>query len=88
LTIDTSNANHYHYHQLLSAGYPMIICICKNINSSTIKETLNKGVTTIQGVREHTGATSCCGKCQFKVNGLIQDHLISDEPQQLVAQNL
>jgi len=64
----------------------MIVCICNNVNSETIKSTLERGVTTIQGVREETGATNCCGKCQFKVNGLIHDHLSQDDAPQLAAQ--
>jgi len=52
----------------------MIVCICNNVNSATIKSVLDQGVNTIQGVREKTQATACCGKCQFKVNGLIQAH--------------
>jgi len=31
------------------------------------------GATTVDAVREDTGAASCCGKCQFKVNRLLQD---------------
>ncbi len=65
----------------------MIICICNNVNSDTIKSTLEKGVNSIQGIREETGATACCGKCQFKVNGLIHDHLSNEQPLQLAAQN-
>jgi len=33
------------------------------------------GATTVDAVREDTGAASCCGKCQFKVNRLVQDTL-------------
>ena len=31
------------------------------------------GATTVDAVREDTGAASCCGKCQFKVNRLLQN---------------
>jgi bacterioferritin-associated ferredoxin len=64
----------------------MIVCICNNVNSDTIKSTLEKGVTTIQGIREETGATGCCGKCQFKVNGLINDHCSRHEISELARQ--
>jgi len=51
----------------------MIICVCNNINSATIESSIEMGATTVDAVREDTGAASCCGKCQFKVNRLLQD---------------
>lgn len=54
----------------------MIVCICNNVNSDTIKTSIDMGATTVQAVREATGAAACCGKCQFKVHSLIQDHVI------------
>ena len=55
--------------------YFMIVCICNNVNSATIKSSIDMGATTVQAVREITKASSCCGKCQFKVNSLIQNHV-------------
>jgi bacterioferritin-associated ferredoxin len=59
----------------------MIVCICNNINSATIKTSIEQGATSVDAVKEATGAASCCGKCQFKVNRLVQDHV----PEQLFA---
>jgi bacterioferritin-associated ferredoxin len=53
----------------------MIVCICNNINSSTIKATIKQGACSVEDVKTTTGAASCCGKCQFKVNALVQDTL-------------
>lgn len=53
----------------------MIACICNNVNSATIENAVEMGATSIDDVRESTGATSCCGKCQFKVNRIVQDTL-------------
>lgn len=64
----------------------MIVCICNNVNSTTIKTKLNEGASTIQEIREETGATGCCGKCQFKVNALIQNHSPENTSPQLIAQ--
>lgn len=55
----------------------MIVCVCNNVNSATIESSIEMGATTVDAVREDTGAASCCGKCQFKVNGLISDTLSS-----------
>jgi bacterioferritin-associated ferredoxin len=63
----------------------MIVCICNNVNSATIKSTLESGVTSLKGICEETGATSCCGKCKFKVNALIQDHIPEDNAIHLTA---
>lgn len=52
----------------------MIICICNNVNSQTIKSAIDSGASSVEHVRETTGASACCGKCQFKVNRLVQDH--------------
>jgi bacterioferritin-associated ferredoxin len=54
----------------------MIVCICNNVNSETISSAIGMGATTVQTVREATGAASCCGKCQFKVHRLIQNHVV------------
>jgi len=54
----------------------MIVCICNNVNSATINDAISMGATTVQVVREVTGAASCCGKCQFKVHRLIQNHVV------------
>lgn len=53
----------------------MIICICNNVNSQTIETAVNSGAHSVDHVREATGAAGCCGKCQFKVNRIIQDHI-------------
>jgi bacterioferritin-associated ferredoxin len=61
---------------LIKDEYSMIVCICNNVNSETISSAVDMGATTVQAVRKTTGAASCCGKCQFKVHSLIQNHVI------------
>ena len=53
----------------------MIVCVCNNVNVATIEASIEMGATTVDAVREDTGAASCCGKCQFQVNRLVQDTL-------------
>jgi len=53
----------------------MIVCVCNNVNSATIESAVEMGATTIDAVRETTCAGSSCGKCQFKVNRVVQDTL-------------
>lgn len=52
----------------------MIVCICRNVKTSQIVEAVKGGAKSVDEVREHTGAASCCGKCQFMVNALVTDN--------------
>ena len=51
----------------------MIVCICNNVNAEAIHASIDDGACTVDAVREQTGAASCCGKCQFKVNRLLHE---------------
>lgn len=53
----------------------MIVCICNNVNSRAIEEAVLEGAVTVDAVRAATGASDCCGKCQFKVSRAISDTL-------------
>ena len=53
----------------------MIVCICKNVNVHAIQTTIASGIDTLEGIREATGAGACCGKCQFKVNRVLTQHV-------------
>ena len=52
-----------------------IICLCKNISEETIKEAIKNGATTLEAVKEATGATTgFChgGRCKAKIEALIE----------------
>ncbi len=51
----------------------MIVCVCKNINTAQITESVRGGARSVEDIRNDTGATSCCGKCQFRVNRLLNE---------------
>lgn len=51
----------------------MIVCICNNVNSNAIHTSIDNGASSVEAIRNDTGAASCCGKCQFKVNRILQD---------------
>jgi len=59
----------------------MIVCICNNVNSSTIETAIENGANSVEQIRECTGAGGCCGKCQFKVNRVLQDTVTSIVPE-------
>lgn len=51
----------------------MIVCICNNVNSDSIHASIDAGACSVDAIRNETGAASCCGKCQFKVNRILHD---------------
>ncbi|WP_297812055.1 (2Fe-2S)-binding protein [uncultured Methylophaga sp.] len=51
----------------------MIVCICNNVNTDAIHSSIDAGASCVDKIREDTGAAACCGKCQFKVNRILQD---------------
>jgi bacterioferritin-associated ferredoxin len=51
----------------------MIVCICHNVNSTTIDEAIDNGAQSVDAIRNQTCAGSGCGKCLFKVNRQLQD---------------
>jgi bacterioferritin-associated ferredoxin len=51
----------------------MIVCICNNVNSDAIHSAIDNGACSVDAIREDTGAATCCGKCQFKVNRILHD---------------
>lgn len=54
------------------------ICICKGIRKKVFKELIAGGKTTIEELRQETGAGSgpCGGKrCTPRLNELLADHL-------------
>jgi bacterioferritin-associated ferredoxin len=65
----------------------MIVCICNNVRSEQIKESIALGASSVHEVREATTATACCGKCQFKVNSLIQKHAVDEDFMAIANQN-
>lgn len=52
----------------------MIVCVCNNVNVNTLKSHIEEGADSLEKLRTCTGAGDCCGKCQFKVNRVLQQH--------------
>jgi bacterioferritin-associated ferredoxin len=54
----------------------MYICICKNVTDGQIrKAVMEKGVSTMRGLRQELGACDQCGKCAVEARQLIKDCL-------------
>ena len=53
------------------------ICICKSINKATMKKVILDGATTVNAVRNKTGAGSgsCKGRrCTPRIENLLREH--------------
>lgn len=53
------------------------ICLCKQISEETIISAIKDGATTVEAVKEKTGATDgpCKGaRCKQKIEALIEEH--------------
>lgn len=54
-----------------------VICLCKNISKETIEQAIKNGATTVEAVKEATGATTgFChgGRCKAKIEALIEEN--------------
>ncbi|HBX60481.1 MULTISPECIES: (2Fe-2S)-binding protein [unclassified Methylophaga] len=68
----------------------MIVCVCNNVNVDKVKASIDAGADSLEAIRECTGAAASCGKCQFKVNRVLQQHApqLSEQDNFLVAQTV
>lgn len=56
----------------------MVICLCNNVNSKTIKDSIDQGAKTLDAVRKSTGASTCCGKCEYHVSKMLDEAEIAE----------
>ncbi|MDX1750446.1 MAG: (2Fe-2S)-binding protein [Methylophaga sp.] len=68
----------------------MIVCVCNNVNVDKVKASIDAGADSLEAIRECTGAAASCGKCQFKVNRVLQQHApqLIEQDNFLVAQSV
>ena len=49
------------------------ICFCGNVTAGDIKAAVEAGATTLEAVKEATGASTHCGGCEPRVEELIEE---------------
>jgi bacterioferritin-associated ferredoxin len=49
----------------------VIVCYCSGTTETIIDELIAKGVNTLEGIANETGATTGCGSCDYAVAALI-----------------
>ena len=55
----------------------MIICICRRINESAVREAVEAGARSPEAVQAHHGSEFNCGKCRCAMGEVIADTLES-----------
>ena len=50
-----------------------IVCNCYSITNGAIKEAVDNGATTLEEVKEVTGAGTICGACLDDVQRLVEE---------------
>ncbi|MEO1303606.1 MAG: (2Fe-2S)-binding protein [Pseudomonadota bacterium] len=64
----------------------MIICICRRINETGIREAVEAGARCPESVQAHHGCEFNCGKCRCAIGEVIADTLETKvDAMQLVA---
>ncbi|MGL5753181.1 MAG: (2Fe-2S)-binding protein [Paraclostridium sp.] len=51
------------------------VCYCKNVTVQDIKDAIDNGATTVNEVKEVTGAATACTKCISTVKEVVEDLL-------------
>lgn len=74
--------NHSHTMQIIL----MIICICRRINETGVREAIEAGARSPEAVQAHHGCEFNCGKCRCTIGEVISETLDTQSPElQLVA---
>lgn len=53
----------------------MIVCHCRGISDRAIRASIRAGASSIEALRETTGAADCCGGCEPTVERLLAQEL-------------
>ncbi len=57
----------------------MIICICRRLNETAIRDAVSAGAREPEAVQAHHGCTFNCGKCRSAIGEIISDHFDATE---------
>ena len=57
----------------------MLICICKNLSESVLRECVREGCKTFEDLQFHTGVCTQCETCKCAAEELLKETL-NDHP--------
>jgi len=53
----------------------MYVCICHGITDGQIRDTLNRGATSLGEVQQQVPVGGCCGRCLPMAQELVDEHV-------------
>ncbi len=53
----------------------VLVCHCKKVHLSTIKEAISNGATTVEAIMKETKAGTGCGGCKSKLQTILDENL-------------
>jgi bacterioferritin-associated ferredoxin len=56
----------------------MYVCVCRGISDRQIRETVHRGATSFEEVRDHLAVATCCGCCEDTARDLVQSEVQSN----------
>jgi bacterioferritin-associated ferredoxin len=56
-------------------GVSMIVCVCNNISDREIRQAIDLGISTMDGLREALGVSTCCGNCLDYAVEVLNEHV-------------
>jgi bacterioferritin-associated ferredoxin len=56
----------------------VIVCHCRAVSDRTLRARIAEGATTVEALREATGASECCGGCEPTVTAILDQELSRD----------
>ena len=48
-----------------------LVCVCNFVPEKEILQAIDKGATTLEDIKEMTGAGTSCGRCHPAINSLL-----------------
>ncbi len=63
----------------------MIICICRRLNDTAVRDAVSAGARCPDSVQAHHGCAFNCGKCKTAIGEIISEEMDAEAPAQLVA---
>lgn len=53
----------------------MFVCLCKSVTDHQIRDAVDMGVTTFEGMQSELNVSSVCGGCSCEVKKILQKKL-------------
>lgn len=55
----------------------MWVCLCVAVNTSTVREAIDRGATSVKQITAACGAGKDCTMCQRNLRALLREHFAS-----------